>query len=136
MRYIALFVSIATVLGVILIALLISEPNVTWREYSNTKFEYQLRYPSNWSIEIRDPQPGDDFEYQHIRLSHEAGIVLVAVNFQGGWCETGALTSREIAVSGVHGTEDICQIAGEEAPRSIVRYFPGAKGKRNYTVWS
>ena len=127
-----------------------------WKTYRNTRYEYEIRYPADWLIEVRDPQPGDDFETQYVVLTKgiaqgaaEGAVaqVLVAVNFQGDWCTAGQVTVvREVVVSGVRGDEYVCSLgvgagcqsltACQEGPQNIVRYFEGAKGKLNYTVWS
>ena len=130
--------------------------NDAWKTYRNAAYGYEVRYPRDWLIEARDPELGDDFETQYVVISKGVGQievqvavahVLVAVNFQGDWCTAGRVgAAREISVSGMRGQEYICLIgegsdcqprpACEREPQNIVRYFAGARGKQNYTVWS
>ena len=107
-----------------------------WRTYRNEVYGYEFRYPSAWKVQIRNPEPGDDFETQYVNVSGPGGSVLVAVNFQGDWCLAGGRTeSRQIMVSGVAAAEYLCYLDGSAAPYNIVRYLEGARGRRNYTVW-
>jgi hypothetical protein len=134
-----------------------------WQTYRNEQYGYQVRYPSDWSItRERNPQPGDDFEAQSIDLSNGTERVLVSVNFQGDWCiGVGVhIEKEEVTVSGITGQDYTCYQgdlapcgppsactaaiqtaqANARAPGAkvvgIVRYFPGAKGKRNYWIGS
>ena len=116
--------------------LVLKDANRGWQTYANDEFGYEIGYPSGWTLTVRDPQPGDDFEYQEVRLSKGETSVLAAVNFQGGWCETGRSENRDITVSGVAGVETYCYYGSEPKPAGIVRYFKGAKGELNYTVFA
>jgi len=109
-------------------------PDDDWALYRNADFHYELKYPRDWSIEIRDPQPDDDILTQSIRLLDQNATVIVAANFQGGWCESGTRSESPITVSGIQGRKFEC--GGIDQP--IVLYFHNVKGMPNYVVigWS
>jgi hypothetical protein len=124
-----------------------------WKTYRNADFGYEVSYPREWQVEVRDPQPDDSVETQWVRVSGKSTrrdvapsdeSVLVAVNFQAGWCNGAArVETKEIAVGGVPGIEYDCYHVGPECrpqpncqaqPYGIVRFFEGAQGKQNYIV--
>src|SRR5438552_1767766 len=82
-------------------------PAMVWLTYTNTQYGYEFQYPSDWRISGgREPQPGDDFEAQSVELTNGADRVLVAVNFQGGWCEASRQPEKKATgVSSVSGIE-------------------------------
>jgi hypothetical protein len=123
-----------------------------WETYRNRDYGYEVRYPQDWTIEVRDPQPDDDFETQSVRLVRDATDltraewspgVLVVVNLQGGWCETDRVETHPITVSGVEGEEYVCyqpnwpctpEPACREQPVFIGRFFEEMDGRPRYAV--
>ena len=124
-----------------------------WHTYRNTDFGYEFSYPRQWELQTREPRPDDDFETQWARASgvsqHSEGpptseSVLVAVNFQGGWCSgAGRVDTRDIVAGGVPGREYECYNASPACqpqpncfsqPYGIARLFEGVNGKQNYLV--
>jgi hypothetical protein len=106
-----------------------------WRTYRNERFGYEIRYPPDWPIDIRNPQPGDDFESQRVAFTRDPNRVIASVNFQGDWCTTGRPQVREITVSGVPGQEYVCYDEGQRDPFQLVLHLPDRNG-RSYTVLS
>jgi hypothetical protein len=105
-----------------------------WNTYTNPTFGYRVRYPDGWTVAVRDPQPGDDFESQSIRVSKGTASVLVVVNLQGAWCESGRRQEKQaIVVSGFNGVEWRCWLDGQSEPYQIVRHFEDVKS-RTYTA--
>jgi hypothetical protein len=124
-----------------------------WKTYRNHDFAYEVSYPNEWEVSVRNPWPGDAIETQWVRLSGmterrdtppSLESVLVAVNFQASWCtEAGRIEIREIVVSGVPGIEQECfrtDPACEPKPNcltqpyGLARFFPDALGVQNYLV--
>jgi hypothetical protein len=105
-----------------------------WKTYRNQQFGYEIRYPPDWTIAVRDPLPTDDFEYQDVDFAHGPDSAGVTVNFQGGWCESGACPTRDINVSGVAGREYLWDWDEDGAVDVAVRHFGHVEGDRNYTV--
>ena len=127
--------------GIILIAFGESnDQHPGWRSYRNGEQSYRIEYPVGWELKeepTRCDQTG--FCVQSIELKRgEDASVYVFVNFQGGWCEDlPAPTVADIEVSGYAGKEYRCPsftIRSFGPGASIIRYFPGAKGKINYVV--
>jgi hypothetical protein len=113
-----------------------------WETYRNHEYGYEISYPSGWMLSVFDPEPGDDFETQSVRLVKEGGgaAVLVAVDFQGGSCASYRVETRSISTSGIEGDEDVCytrcppSAACLEEPVFIVRYFAAVLEERSLTV--
>ena len=130
-----------------------------WKTYRNFEYGYEVRYPADWQIVVTPKQidpisklpDGRPFQVQGVRLTNGAEVpsyksrVLVYVNFQGGWCESGdRYERRSIDVSGVRGVEDKCwwppnmpcqpEPVCRETPVEQVRLFEGARGWLNYAV--
>jgi hypothetical protein len=105
-----------------------------WVTYRNQAFHYEISYPPDWTIEVRDPRPGDDFLTQWVNLSRGEADVQVTVNFQGGWCESGYCDHSEIEVAGVHGTQDLWDWDLDGSVNWAVRHFPEARDQSNYTI--
>jgi hypothetical protein len=100
-----------------------------WLTYRNVEFQYEIAYPPQWSIEIRDPQPGDDFVYQYVRFTSGDASVSMTLNFQGDWCMGTGISKRPIVVDGVEGIESICSDLS-------VRHFERAIDGNNYTLFA
>ena len=124
-----------------------------WQTYQNAEFGYELSYPREWELQTRDPRPDDAIETHWSRVS---GVtqkpdtppsdesVLVAVNFQSGWCaNAGRVETRDVVVDGVAGVEYECFRTGSDClpqpncqnnPYGIARFFENVQGRQNYLV--
>ena len=124
-----------------------------WKTYRNVEFGYEISYPAEWELTERPPEPGDVIETQWVRV---AGVterrdvppsdesVLVAVNFQQGWCAgAGRIETRPIVVDSVQGIEQDCYRTELDCkpqpnclshPYGIARLFEGTNGRQNYLV--
>ena len=106
----------------------------SWLTYRNEVYGYVIKYPKSWDIEASDPIfDADGFELQITRITRRPDEVRVYVNFQGGWCESGACPRRDIVVNEVAGTEYLWDWDEDGRPNEIVWHFPDVRG-RNYTV--
>ena len=122
-----------------------------WLTYRNDFYGYEIKYPSDWQIELSDrlEDPDSDFATQGVRITNgpeldSQGRVLAIVNFQGGWCETARVETRAITVAGVEGVEYTCfhhptvpcspEPDCRTIPIEFVWYFEGAKGRINYAI--
>jgi len=114
-------------------------PREGWNAYTNREHGYQIEYPPAWELRERATRCDETFCVQDIELKRgDAASIFVFVNFQGGWCEgSPRKTVEDIVVSGHGGKEYRCSdftIRSFGPGDSVIRYFPGAKGKINYLI--
>jgi hypothetical protein len=120
--------------------------------YRNEALGYQLSYPSSWQLDILSPSATTSRSrgpQEYVRVtgpdSDGAPSVVVAVNFDARWCETGL--GQEVSVvyvSGVAGEEYVCSLgegfacrpvpACRDEPYQLVWNFPGERGRLGFVV--
>jgi hypothetical protein len=109
----------------------------TWLPYLNTVYEYEIHFPGDWPVEIRNPQPGDTIEMHRFEVrqgpDRRSDRVSVSIFFQGGHCEgrPDRIERSPIVVSGIPGEEIFCD---HGSSLEIVWRFENAKGGRTYTI--
>jgi hypothetical protein len=100
-----------------------------WLIYNNVEFRYKIEYPPDWSIEVRDPLPSDDFVYQYVKLTSGDASVSTTINFQGDWCVGTGVSKQPIVVDGVEGIRSICTDL-------LVLHFGQAVDENSYTLFA
>jgi hypothetical protein len=120
--------------------------------YRNEALGYELRFPASWQIDVQSPSATaarGRAPQEYVRLtgpnSQGAPSVVIAVNYDATWCETGLGQSVSVIyVSGVSGEEYVCSLgegyacrpapACREEPYQLVWNFPGERGRLGFVV--
>jgi hypothetical protein len=111
-----------------------------WRTYENAQFGYSIDYPPEWSLDTKDAPFNSTPPMQNARFTRDKDVVITAVNFQGGWCESASRVVEQMVTlpgQGQTGKEWECfkvGPTGQERPYSIVRQFE--RNQLKYTVWT
>lgn len=121
----------------------VGHSDLAWKTYTDTTYGYEISYPRDWEVKMRDPESVDDFPRPIFDFSGETTrkydgskseeLLRVEVNTDDTWCDEAASTrTTEIVVDGHPGYETLCFRAAESCepepncwalPYGIVRHF-------------
>lgn len=120
--------------------------------YTNASLGYEISFPASWEVDVLSPSaaaPGSSVQQEYVRLSGPASegapSIVIAVNHDARWCETGLGQQVTVVyVDGRPGEQYECSLghifacrpapACKEEVYQIVWSFPAERGRLGYVI--